>query len=54
VEYVNMENLIWLIGFAWGAIGAFAAISSNRGYLWRIAIFIGPLFYLIFPGDPYD
>jgi hypothetical protein len=40
---------MWILGVLWGASGAIAAFSAGKPYLWRIAIFLGPLAFLLIP-----
>ncbi len=41
--------VVFWAAFIWGMIGAWAAISTGRGYMWRLAIWFGPLFYGLLP-----
>lgn len=44
-----METLAWLVGLGWAICGVVAAFASGRPGLWRVAIFLGPLAFFLFP-----
>ena len=46
-----MESAVFVLAFIWAMVGAAGAFMSGKGYLWRIGIFLGPLMFVLFPGD---
>ena len=43
-----MESTFACLGFLWGIVGVMAAFSAGKPGLWRTAIFLGPLAFLVF------
>ena len=46
-----LQGLAWFLGSLWGLSGIVIALASGRSYLWRIAIFLGPISILLLPPE---